>query len=47
MTDIMTFPSAPQPSPAELKARTSVPRQMWRFALLNVKMMAMVRKGHH
>lgn len=47
MSDVTTFPSAPRPTAEQLKARTSMPRQIWRFALLNIKMMAMVRKGHH
>lgn len=47
MNNVTTFPEAPQPTQEQLKARTSVPRQVWRFALLNVKMMVMVRKGHH
>ncbi|MEI2784327.1 MAG: hypothetical protein V9E82_01295 [Candidatus Nanopelagicales bacterium] len=42
-----TFPQAPQPSAKELKARTSVVRQAWRFAILNTKMILMVSKGHH
>lgn len=42
-----TFPNAPLPDEKELKARTSVVRQAWRFAILNVKMITMVSKGHH
>lgn len=42
-----SFPNAPQPDAKELKARTSVVRQAVRFAVLNLKMIAMVSKGHH
>lgn len=42
-----TFPNAPLPDAKEVKARTSVVRQAWRFAILNVKMITMVTKGHH
>lgn len=41
------FPQAALPSERELRARTSMPRQLWRFAVLNLKMIGMVRKGHH
>ena len=47
MSDLTTFPSAPQPSAKEVRARSNVFVQAWRFAMLNLKMMAMVRKGHH
>lgn len=47
MSDLTTFPSAPQPSAKELRSRTNVFVQGWRFAILNLKMLAMVRKGHH
>ena len=47
MSDLTTFPSAPQPSAKEVRARSNVLVQAWRFAALNLKMMAMVRKGHH
>lgn len=47
MSDLTTFPSAPQPSAKEVRARSNVFVQAWRFAVLNLKMMAMVRKGHH
>lgn len=47
MSNLTTFPGAPQPSEKEVRARTNVLLQGWRFAVLNLKMMAMVRKGHH
>lgn len=42
-----TFPQAQLPDDRELKARVSLPRQAFRFAVLNLKMVAMVTKGHH
>jgi hypothetical protein len=42
-----TFPHAPLPRERELKARTSLLRQAFRFAVLNLKMITMVTKGHH
>jgi hypothetical protein len=42
-----TFPNAPLPDEKEVKARTNVVRQAWRFAILHVKMITMVTKGHH
>jgi hypothetical protein len=42
-----TFPNAPLPDQKEVKARTSVVRQAWRFAILNVRMITMVTKRHH
>jgi hypothetical protein len=47
MSHTSTFSDAPQPTPKEVKARSNVLRQGWRFAVLNVKMLDMVRKGHH
>lgn len=47
MNHVTTFPDAPLPSEKELRARTSVIRQGWRFAVLNLKMLAMVTKAHH
>jgi hypothetical protein len=47
MSDTTTFPDAPLPTPQQVKARTNVLRQGWRFAVLNMKMLGMVRKGHH
>ncbi len=47
MSDVRSFPEAPAPDEKELKARKNVLRQGWRFAVLNLKMIAMVNKGHH
>lgn len=47
MSDITTFPDAQLPDDKQLKDRTNVVLQSWRFAVLNVKMLTMVRKGHH
>jgi hypothetical protein len=45
--NLTTFPDAPQPDAKEIKSRTSVVKQGWRFAVLNLKMITMVNKGHH
>lgn len=45
--DVTTFDSAPLPTPGEVRARNNVLIQFGRFITLNLKMMAMVRKGHH
>ncbi len=37
---------APLPTRSTLRRRQSLVLQAWRFALLNLKMMRMVRKGH-
>lgn len=42
-----TFTDAQVPSHREIKARTNLVFQMWRFVVLNVKMLLMVIKGHH
>lgn len=47
MSNLTTFDDAPTPSEAELKARQNLAVQAWRFAVLNVKMLGMVAKGHH
>lgn len=47
MSNVTTFPNAPVPSEKEIRARSNVLRQGWRFAVLNLKMLAMVNKGHH
>lgn len=47
MSSLTTFPAARVPSDAEVRARTNVLVQLWRFAILNVKMIVMVSKGHH
>jgi hypothetical protein len=47
MTEPRDFPDAPQATAKQVSARSNVAVQGWRFAVLNLKMMAMVRKGHH
>jgi hypothetical protein len=39
--------SAPLPTARTIRRRRSLPRQLLRFVLINVRMMRMVRKGHH
>ncbi len=38
---------APLPTKATLRARKSLPYQVLRFMAFNLKMLKMVRKGHH
>jgi hypothetical protein len=38
---------APLPTTSTLHHRSSLPIQLWRFAVLNVKIIRMVLKGHH
>jgi hypothetical protein len=38
---------APLPLPKTLRRRSSLPVQLWRFALINLKIVKMVTKGHH
>lgn len=47
MTNIATFPDARVPSESEVRARKNLFVQGFRFAVLNVKMIVMVTKGHH
>ena len=47
MSNLTTFPDAPVPTESELRARKNIVVQAWRFAILNLKMIAMVTKGHH
>ncbi len=47
MSNLTTFPDARVPTDSELRARKNVLVQAWRFALLNLKMILMVTKGHH
>ena len=47
MSNLTTFPDARVPTDSELRARKNVLVQAWRFALLNLKMILMVSKGHH
>ena len=47
MSTLETFPNAPSPTAQELKARKNLFVQAFRFAGLNLKMIAMINKGHH
>lgn len=47
MSDLTTFPNAPRPTPAEIRARKNLAVQLVRFTVLNLKMIVMVTKGHH
>jgi hypothetical protein len=47
MSNVTTFPSARVPSTGEVRARSNLLVQAWRFAVLNTRMIVMVTKGHH
>mgnify|MGYP006270259419 CR=1 FL=1 len=47
MSHLTTFPEARKPSASELRMRSNVLFQLWRFVILNVKMVIMVTLGHH
>jgi hypothetical protein len=47
MSTLKTFSDAPVPTERELRARKNVFLQLFRFAGLNLKMIAMINKGHH
>jgi hypothetical protein len=47
MSHLTTFPNAPLPSEGDLRKRTNLFIQAGRFAVLNIKMIMMVTKGHH
>lgn len=47
MSNVVTFTNAHTPSKSELRARTNIFIQIWRFVILNIKMLKMVAKGHH
>ena len=47
MSNLNTFPDAPVPDAKELKSRKNIVVQGIRFAVLNLKMITMVNKGHH
>ena len=47
MSNLTTFPNAPLPTESQLRARKNLFVQVGRFAVLNVKMILMVTKGHH
>lgn len=38
--------SAPLPTDKTLRHRSSLPVQAWRFAVINLRMVRMIRKGH-
>jgi len=38
---------APLPTARTLKLRKNILLQLWRFAAINLKMLNMIRKGHH
>jgi len=38
---------APLPTRRTLRARSSLPYQLMRFVAFNLRMLRMVRKGHH
>jgi hypothetical protein len=39
--------AAPLPTRKTLRARSSLPYQVMRFVAFNIRMLRMVRKGHH
>jgi hypothetical protein len=39
--------NAPMPTSKTLRLRKNVFFQFWRFILINLKMVKMIRKGHH
>ncbi len=38
---------APLPTNKTIRARTSLVIQAWRFAAINLRMIMIIRKGHH
>ncbi len=47
MTDVEDrIAVAPLPTAKTLRRRRSLPLQLWRFALINLKMLRMIGKGH-
>jgi len=47
MNTPISFPNARKPSKGELRRRSNVLIQFWRFIVLNLKMLIMVTIGHH
>jgi hypothetical protein len=47
MSNVITFTGARVATEGEVRARSNLIVQAWRFAVLNVKMIVMVTKGHH
>lgn len=37
---------APMPTERTIRSRTNLMLQTWRFAAINLRMIAMIRKGH-
>ena len=42
-----TIAAAPLPTDKTVRARTSLPVQAWRFVAINLRMVTIIRKGHH
>jgi len=38
--------AAPLPTTRTLRRRYSIPRQLWRFGTINLRMLRMVRRAH-
>jgi hypothetical protein len=38
---------APMPTAKTLRSRKNIIFQIWRFAAINLRMLNMIRKGHH
>ena len=38
---------APLPTDRTVRHRTNLALQVWRFAAINLRMVKMIRKGHH
>ena len=38
--------AAPLPTARTLRLRSNIPFQLWRFAVINLRMLRMIRKGH-
>ena len=47
MSNLTSFPNARKPSKKELRRRSNPVVQLWRFIVLNVKMLIMATIGHH
>jgi len=47
MSNLSSFSQAPLPTDSQIRARRNLLVQAWRFAVLNVRMIVMVTKGHH
>jgi hypothetical protein len=43
----LDHPYVTRPTRRTLFMRTFVPWQMWRFARINLRMLGMIRRGHH